>query len=168
MLLVASVAAADTPSSPRIEALVKKLAAKERGAEDAFWKQVAAEGTPIIEDVKDPKGRLLVTFVYRAKPGTNAVSVWRAPPALEREPRSRRLIHRTRLAPTHRREHPRRVRPSAMYPVCTVYGVSGLDLPARRRPAAPRRRRDRRAAAVAGLFAVRGRIRVYKNIGEIN
>jgi enterochelin esterase family protein len=75
----ASIASAQPVSSPRIEALTKKLVAKERDAEDAFWKQLAVEGTPIVEDIKDPKGRALITFVYRAKPATKAVAVYGTP-----------------------------------------------------------------------------------------
>ena len=71
VLLCVAPAAAD-PTSPRIAALTAKT-------EDAFWKQLAVEGTPIVEDVKDPKGKLLVTFVYRAKAGEKAVAAYGTP-----------------------------------------------------------------------------------------
>jgi enterochelin esterase family protein len=76
---VAGAARADAPASPRLAAFAAKVAAKERGAEDAFWKQVTDEGTPMVEDVHDPKGRLLVTFLYRAKPDTRVVAMIGAP-----------------------------------------------------------------------------------------
>src|SRR5262249_41705561 len=82
VLLVASIVPrgglADVPPSPRLTALAAKVA-KDRGAEEAFWKQVADEGTPLVEDIKDPKGRLLVSFVYRARPGVKAVAMYGAP-----------------------------------------------------------------------------------------
>jgi hypothetical protein len=79
VLVVAARADADAPVSPRLAALAAQVAAKQRGAEDAFWNQVAGEGTPLVEDTRDPKGRLLVTFVYRAKPDTRAVAMYAAP-----------------------------------------------------------------------------------------
>lgn len=79
LLAVVSSAHADPPTSPRLAALAAKVAARQRGAEDAFWKQAADEGTPLVEDIKDPRGRLLVTFVYRARPDTRAVAVYNAP-----------------------------------------------------------------------------------------
>ena len=41
-------AAAEPSPSPRISALAAKPA-----SEDAFWKQLAAEGTPLVEDYVD-------------------------------------------------------------------------------------------------------------------
>jgi enterochelin esterase-like enzyme len=79
VLAAAATAHADAPASPRLAALAAKVAAKERGAEDVFWKQVADEGTPMVEDIHDPKGRLLVTFLYRARPDTRVVSMFGAP-----------------------------------------------------------------------------------------
>jgi len=79
VLVIAARADADAPVSPRLAALAAQVAAKQRGAEDAFWNQVAGEGTPLVEDTRDPKGRLLVTFVYRARPDTRAVAMYAAP-----------------------------------------------------------------------------------------
>jgi len=73
--VLSSVAYAEPPPSPRIAALSAKLAAHERGAEEAFWRQLAVEGTPIIEDVHEA-GRLLVTFVWRGKPDTQRVRLF--------------------------------------------------------------------------------------------
>jgi Domain of unknown function (DUF3327) len=72
-------ARADGPASPRLAELSAKVAAKERGAEDAFWTRVTDEGTPMVEDVHDSKGRLLVTFLYRARPDTRVVAMFGAP-----------------------------------------------------------------------------------------
>lgn len=74
MLGAVSLAHAGPPPSPRIAALAARPATV-----SAFWKQAASEGTPIVEDVHDPKGRLLVTFVYRARPGTKHVAMYNAP-----------------------------------------------------------------------------------------
>jgi hypothetical protein len=68
---------AEPPASPRIAAL-----AAAPSTADAFWGRVTAEGTPLVEDVKDPKGRLLVTFVYRATPDITHVAVYQAPGAV--------------------------------------------------------------------------------------
>ncbi|MBA2540065.1 MAG: DUF3327 domain-containing protein, partial [Deltaproteobacteria bacterium] len=72
--VAATVASAEPSPSPRIAAVAAKPS-----TEAAFWKQVAAEGTPLIEDIKDPKGRLLLTFVYRARPTTKHVAIYNAP-----------------------------------------------------------------------------------------
>lgn len=74
VLLASGVARADGPSSPRLAAFEKKLAAHERGAEEAFWRQVVAEGTPIIEDLHEP-GHLVVTFVWRGSASTQRVTL---------------------------------------------------------------------------------------------
>ena len=65
---------ADPPHSPRLDA----LAASPKSA-NAFWSRVATDGTPMVEDVGDPRGRLLVTFVYRAKPGVTHVAAYGVP-----------------------------------------------------------------------------------------
>lgn len=64
----------EPPHSPRVSALEKKLAAHENGAEDAFWRQVTTEGTPIVEDAHEP-GHLLVTFVWRGTASTHRVQL---------------------------------------------------------------------------------------------
>jgi enterochelin esterase family protein len=74
LVLGLSPASAEPPVSPRIAALAAAPATM-----DAFWERVTAEGTPLVEDINDPKGRLLVTFVYRATPGLSHVAVYQAP-----------------------------------------------------------------------------------------
>lgn len=62
----------DPNPSPRIEALRKQVAS---GSADinAFWKEVAAEGTPLVESIeKDPQHEL-VTFLWRGTPETRNV-----------------------------------------------------------------------------------------------
>jgi enterochelin esterase family protein len=78
-LLLVAPARGEVPASPRLAALSAEVAAKAHGAEEAFWNQVAREGTPMVEDIHDPKGRLLVTFLYRARPDTRVVSMFGAP-----------------------------------------------------------------------------------------
>lgn len=77
-------------SSPRVTALAAAHAAGDAHAVERFWDEVAASGTPMVEDAPDPAERI-VTFLWRdrhgAGPGTDAVilmankltdpSVWR-------------------------------------------------------------------------------------------
>ena len=71
-LLVAGAGAAHADAeSPRLAALAKDP----RGVA-AFWQKIAAEGTPMVEDIGDAEGRLLVTFLYRARPDTKTVVVF--------------------------------------------------------------------------------------------
>jgi enterochelin esterase family protein len=56
----------DVQPSPRLTELAAKVKAKQRGAEDAFWKQIASEGAPLVEDVH-LAGQRLVTFVWHGK-----------------------------------------------------------------------------------------------------
>ena len=65
-------------SSPYLSPRIWTLAAKPWTV-DEFWKQVEAEGTPIVENVFDPDGRVLVTFVYRAGPATKHVALYHVP-----------------------------------------------------------------------------------------
>jgi enterochelin esterase family protein len=62
----------DPNPSPRIDALRKQVAAGNANLE-AFWKQVAAEGTPLVESIdKDPQHQL-VTFLWRGNAETRNV-----------------------------------------------------------------------------------------------
>ena len=88
---IATPAHADPPASPRLAALATQVAARQRGAEDAFWTQAVADGTPLVEDVHDPKGRLLLTFLYRARPDTRAVALYVAPGGIYNYARLERL-----------------------------------------------------------------------------
>jgi len=62
----------DSNPSPRIDAL-RKQAASGSADINAFWKQVAAEGTPLVESIeKDPQHQL-VTFLWRGTSETRNV-----------------------------------------------------------------------------------------------
>lgn len=62
----------DPNPSPRMDAL-RKLAASGNADIDAFWKQVTAEGTPLVESIeKDPQHQL-VTFLWRGTSETRNV-----------------------------------------------------------------------------------------------
>jgi enterochelin esterase-like enzyme len=60
-------------ASPAIDALRQQLA-RGNDSTDAFWKERAAAGTPIVEPAKDPQ-RALVTFLWRGTPSTRNVVV---------------------------------------------------------------------------------------------
>ena len=62
----------DPNPSPRIEALRKQASSSLVNIE-TFWKEVAAEGTPLVESIeKDPQHQL-VTFLWRGTPETRNV-----------------------------------------------------------------------------------------------
>ncbi|MDE3149700.1 MAG: DUF3327 domain-containing protein, partial [Acidobacteriota bacterium] len=69
-----STAAPDKYVSPKIVALGKQVTGWARNTE-AFWKEIAASGTPLVESVeKDPKHQL-VTFLWRGNANTRNVMV---------------------------------------------------------------------------------------------
>jgi enterochelin esterase-like enzyme len=53
--------------SPRISALKQQVEVGNIAALDAFWREVAAEGTPLIEPVEGDDQHALVTFLWRAE-----------------------------------------------------------------------------------------------------
>jgi enterochelin esterase family protein len=62
----------DPNPSPRIDALRKQVASGKADI-NAFWKQVTAEGTPLVESIeKDPQHQL-ITFLWRGTPETRNV-----------------------------------------------------------------------------------------------
>lgn len=65
---------AESAHSPRLAALAKKVAAHEAGAENAFWRQLATEGAPLVESADDP-GQRLVSFVWRGTAATRRVQL---------------------------------------------------------------------------------------------
>ena len=66
----------DHYSSQRIEALRQQLASGAPSTE-AFWVQVAREGTPIVEPSQPDDDHQLVTFLWRGTPETkNVLVVW--------------------------------------------------------------------------------------------
>src|SRR5688572_22910253 len=60
--------------SPRIQALRKQIAAGQTNT-DSFWKQVAAEGTPLVEPFGSDGKYQLVTFLWRSVHDTRNVFV---------------------------------------------------------------------------------------------
>ena len=80
VLLVAAVANAG-PASPRIAVLTAQLAKHERGAEAAFWTQVARDGGPIVEP--GDGDHMLVTFVWRGDAKTKRVVMWGPVPSTQ-------------------------------------------------------------------------------------
>jgi len=60
--------------SPRIQALRKQIAAGQTNT-DTFWKQVAAEGTPLVEPYGSDRKYQLVTFLWRSVHDTRNVFV---------------------------------------------------------------------------------------------
>src|SRR4051794_37507135 len=60
-------------ASPRLAQLQGKLKAGQRETLDEFWREVQANGTPLIEPIMDdPKSRL-VTFLWRSERDTTVV-----------------------------------------------------------------------------------------------
>ena len=64
----------DKYKSPRMEDLRKQIAADPTSTE-AFWKQIAQEGTPIVERMDKDSQHVLVTFLWRGTPETRNVLV---------------------------------------------------------------------------------------------
>lgn len=54
-----------TSESPRLRRLFRDLAIGTDGALDAFWREVVAAGTPLIEPISGDDRHMLVTFVWR-------------------------------------------------------------------------------------------------------
>src|SRR5688572_24397261 len=61
-------------SSPRIETLRKEIASG-RATTDAFWSEVAKEGTPLMEPSNEGDKHQLVTFLWRGTSQTRSVLV---------------------------------------------------------------------------------------------
>jgi enterochelin esterase-like enzyme len=62
----------DPNPSPRMEAL-RKQAASGKADIKAFWKQVTAEGTPLVESIEEDPQHQLVTFLWRGTSETRNV-----------------------------------------------------------------------------------------------
>jgi len=67
----------EQPSSPRLLALKERLTAGDRSALDKFWKEISAQGAPIIESAADNDREVLVTMLWRSKEETRNVFVFR-------------------------------------------------------------------------------------------
>lgn len=65
-LFVAQRASAQvTPQSPRLAALAAQLAKGNSAAADKFWREVAEQGTPLVEPIEGDQEHVLVTFLFR-------------------------------------------------------------------------------------------------------
>ena len=62
--------------SPRIETLRRELAEEKKDTLEAFWREVSATGTPLIETLEGEAGECLATFLWRDQGDTeNVVAV---------------------------------------------------------------------------------------------
>lgn len=66
---------AHQPVSPRLAALQRAIEAAAPDALSAFWAEVAAHGTPLIEPIAGDDRQLLVTFLWRASEPVERVVV---------------------------------------------------------------------------------------------
>jgi enterochelin esterase-like enzyme len=62
-------------TSPRLKQLRQAIKMGDRAALDAFWRQLATEGAPLIEPDKEKANLSLVTFFWRGAEETKSVSV---------------------------------------------------------------------------------------------
>ena len=62
--------------SPRIALLSKELKAGNKGAVESFWREMAKQGTPLIEPDKGQAGYYLVTFLWRQSGETKNVAIF--------------------------------------------------------------------------------------------
>jgi enterochelin esterase family protein len=61
--------------SPRLQQLRAQMTGGDREALNRFWKAMTAEHTPLIEPIRNKPEEVLVTFLWRAAPGTKGVMV---------------------------------------------------------------------------------------------
>jgi len=79
----------DPNPSPRMQALRKQLTSGQTNTE-GFWKEVAAQGTPLVEPLND--NYRLVTFLWRAEHDTRSVTV--SGPFVVPGPTPNNVLHR--------------------------------------------------------------------------
>lgn len=53
-------------TSPRLQQLQGELEAGKKGALGSFWKEIKAQGTPLVEGIEGDDGHRLVTFLWQA------------------------------------------------------------------------------------------------------
>jgi enterochelin esterase-like enzyme len=68
-----------SPQSPRVAALQQAIAAGDHAALDAFWREVAEQGAPLVEPIADDDCQVLLTFVWRAAEPVDRVLVFGGP-----------------------------------------------------------------------------------------
>lgn len=75
LVLAALSGHADQSVSPRIAALESELKAGVAGACERFWSDVEQRGTPLVEPVERDGMNVLVTYLWRGRPGDHGVVV---------------------------------------------------------------------------------------------
>ena len=61
--------------SPRLLQLKAQVAGGDRSALNRFWEAMASEHAPLLEPIPNEPGKVLVSFLWRAAPGTTGVMV---------------------------------------------------------------------------------------------
>ena len=59
--------------SPRLRALQQEIQRGGAGAVTAFWKEMEARGTPLVESIPGDDDHVIATFLWRGKPDTKGV-----------------------------------------------------------------------------------------------
>ncbi len=67
--------AAEGIASPRLERLQSEVEAGHADALDDFWREIEAQGTPLVEAIESGDRAVLMTLLYRHSPGTRSVAV---------------------------------------------------------------------------------------------
>jgi enterochelin esterase-like enzyme len=65
--------AGKTLTSPRLFALQKEIQGGNRAAAEAFWKEIAEKGSPLVEPVPGDSRNVLITFLWRGDASTRNV-----------------------------------------------------------------------------------------------
>ncbi len=61
--------------SPRLQQLHEELEAGKKGSLESFWKEIKAQGTPMVEGIEGDSKHLLVTFLWQASGDLLSVSL---------------------------------------------------------------------------------------------
>jgi len=64
-----------TATSPRLQRLQEELEAGKKGFLRSFWKEIKAQGTPLVEKIEGGDGHRLVTFLWQASEDLLSVSL---------------------------------------------------------------------------------------------
>jgi len=64
-----------TTTSPRLQRLQEELEAGKKGSLRSFWKEIKAQGTPLVEKIEGDDGHRLVTFLWQAREDLLSVSL---------------------------------------------------------------------------------------------
>jgi enterochelin esterase-like enzyme len=69
--------------SPRITSLQDALTSGDATALEAFWRAISEQGAPLIEAIEGDVTHHLVTFLWRSRAETHAVTIWGGPAGLD-------------------------------------------------------------------------------------